>query len=95
MLFADPLDTMAQSWQMAMVYSREQVMLNLVIQTTTEVVAKEAAIAKILRCNNLMLVKVGTRCMCACFGQVVNLSIAHEALSCVEGDFGENKRATT
>ena len=66
MLLTYPFDARAQSWQMTMVHRWEQVMLNLVIQTTTKVVAKEVAIAKILRCDNLVLVKVGTGGMSTC-----------------------------
>ena len=84
-LFADPLYAMAQCWQMAMVHSREQMVLNLVIQATAKVVAKEATIAKILRRDNLMLVKVWTRCVRASFRQVVDLSVAHEALVDMKG----------
>ena len=78
MLLAYPFDARAQSRQMTMVHSWEQVMLNLVIQTATEVVAKEAAIAEVLRRDNLVFVEIWTRCVCASLRQMIYLSVEHE-----------------
>lgn len=79
MLMAYPFDARAQCWQMTMVHSWEQVVLNLVIQSATEVVAKEVVIAEVLCRDNLVFVEIWTRCVCARLGQMIYLSVEHEA----------------
>jgi hypothetical protein len=64
---------------MAVVNVGKQMMLNLIIQTSGEVVAEQAIIAKVLSSPDLMSVKVFVRGMRALVCQVIDLGVDHEA----------------
>jgi hypothetical protein len=61
-----------------MVDAREHMVLNLLVQATTEVPAEQTIRAKVLPCDNLVLQKIRIARVRGARRQVVNLRIDHE-----------------
>ena len=64
---------------MEMIDCWKQMMFNLIVEPTREVITKKRPIAKVLGSYDLMLVKVCTRGMCTRVRQMIDLRINHEA----------------
>ena len=64
---------------MTVVDIREQMMFDLIVQPSGEVIAEQAIVSKILCCLDLMLVEILIRCMRAVYRQMIDLCVDHEA----------------
>ena len=63
-----------------MIDGREKMMLNLIAQSSREVVTEHTSVAKVLRRQNLVFVKVrAVGCVGTIGRQMIDLSIEHEA----------------
>lgn len=65
--------------QMTMVDIREQMVFDLIVQPSREVIAEQAIVSEILCCLDLMLVEILIRSMRAVHRQMIDLCVDHEA----------------
>ena len=78
-LLTQLLNMRSQSWQMAVIDIGEQMMLDLIIQSSRKVIAKQAIVPKILSSLRLVLIKVFIGSVRTFVRQVIDLSVYHEA----------------